>query len=106
MCFSELLEENAFRTSDRGHMSNLIPFVLQEEQAQIKIEINGKYISVIFDGTTRTRKALAVVLCFVDEEEWVMKQCLTCLLNQPLAKSGKRLLESLLAYSLSITVLN
>ena len=50
--FHELLEENAFHTSDRRHMSDLIPFVLQEEQAQIKKEINGKCISVIFDGTT------------------------------------------------------
>ena len=36
VCFRELLEENAFCTSDRRHMSDLIPFILQEEQAQIK----------------------------------------------------------------------
>ena len=29
--FRELLEENAFRLSDRRYMSDLIPFVLKEE---------------------------------------------------------------------------
>ena len=33
--FRELLEENAFRLSDRRYMSDLIPFVLREEQ-QVK----------------------------------------------------------------------
>ena len=34
-CFCELLEESAFCTSDRRHMSDLIPLVLQEEEAEI-----------------------------------------------------------------------
>ena len=72
--FHELLEESTFRMSDRRHMSDLIPFILHEEQAQIKKEIDGKYVSVIFDGTTRMGEALAVVLRFVDDEEWVIKQ--------------------------------
>jgi hypothetical protein len=42
-----------FRTSDCRHMSDLIPFILQEEQAQIKKEMDGKYISVIFDAWGR-----------------------------------------------------
>ena len=44
-CFLELLEENAFRVSDRRHMSDLIPFIVQEEQALIK---KGKCVSVIY----------------------------------------------------------
>lgn len=38
--------------SDRRHMSDLIPFVLQQEQAKIKGEIEGHHVSIIFDGTT------------------------------------------------------
>ena len=34
-------------------MSDLIPFVIQQEQAEIKKEVNGKCVSVVFDGTTR-----------------------------------------------------
>ena len=73
-CFRELLEENALRVTDRRHMSDLIPFILQEEQTRIKNEIEGKCVSVIFDGTTRLGEALAVVLRFVDEEKWVIQQ--------------------------------
>ena len=35
-------------------MFDLIPFILNEEIAQIKSEIKGKFVSVIFDGTTHT----------------------------------------------------
>ena len=73
-CFCELLEESAFCTSDRRHMSDLIPFVIQQDQAEIKKEVNGKCVSVVFDGTTRMEEVLAVVLRFIDKEEWVMKQ--------------------------------
>ncbi len=34
-------------------MSDIVPFVLSQEQARIKLEISGKELSVIFDGTTR-----------------------------------------------------
>ena len=48
--FRELLEENAMRLTDRRHMSNLITFVLKEEQQRIKQEISSEFVSVIFDG--------------------------------------------------------
>ena len=48
-CFHELLEENAFRMTNWRHMSDLIPFVLQEEQAQIKKEIAGVYLSYLME---------------------------------------------------------
>ena len=84
-CFRELLEESAFRTSDRRHMLDLIPFVIQQEQAEIKKEANGKCVSVVFDRTTRMGEALAVMLRFIDKEEWVIKQRLVHV--QLLAKS-------------------
>ena len=49
-------------------MSDLIPFVLQQEQAKIKEEMQGKHVGVIFDGTTRLGEALSIVLRFVSED--------------------------------------
>ena len=40
--FRDVLEENAFRLTDRSHMSNLIPFIWKEEQKRIKNEIEGR----------------------------------------------------------------
>ena len=36
--FRELLKENAYHLSDRQHMSDLIPFILQQGKEQIKKE--------------------------------------------------------------------
>lgn len=46
-------------------MSDLIPFVLNQQQTLIKEEIEGKYVAVIFDGTTYLGEALGIVLRFV-----------------------------------------
>ena len=64
--FRELLEENSFRLSDRRHMSDLIPLLVSQEQDNIKGEISGRPISVVFDGTTRLGEAMAVVVRFID----------------------------------------
>ena len=64
--FRDLLEENALRLTDRRHMSDLIPFLCSQEQGDIKTEICERPVSVIFDGTTRLCKALAIVVRFVD----------------------------------------
>ena len=65
-------------------MSDLISFVLKEEQQRVKQEIDPKCVSVIFDGTSRLGKALAVVLRFIGEN-WTIEQRL--LRVQLLAKS-------------------
>lgn len=82
--FQYLLEENSYRLSDRCHMFDLIPFVLQQEQAKIKEEIQGKHVGVICDGTTCLGEVLSIVLHFVSED-FEIKQCLIRL--QLLAKS-------------------
>ena len=64
--FRELLEENAHRLSDRRHMSVLVPFVLTQEQENVKREIS--FSVLIFDGTTRLGETLSIVLRFVDED--------------------------------------
>ena len=81
--FRSLLEENAYRLSDRRGMSDLVPFVLSEEKQKLRCELQDKKVSVIFDGTTRLGEAMVVVLRFVDS--FVIKQYLVCF--KTLAKS-------------------
>ena len=64
--FRDLLEENSVRLAGRKPMSELIPFLLNEERRQIKTEIVGLPVAVIFDGTSRLGDALAIILRFVD----------------------------------------
>lgn len=69
--FRELLEENAFRQTDSRHMLDYVPYILAEEKVAIK-EIEGKFVSVVFDGTSRLGEVLAVVLRFISE--WTIQQ--------------------------------
>jgi len=66
--FRGLLEENGRCLSDRRQMADIVPFVFSQEQNLIKQEISGKYLSVIFDGTTRLGEAMAIVVRYVDSE--------------------------------------
>ena len=66
--FREILEENVYRLSDRRHMSDLVPLIISQEQADVKRELSGRPVSVIFDGTTRLGEAMAIVVRFVDDE--------------------------------------
>ena len=72
-CFRPLLESNGLRLTDRSHMSNLIPFVLENELAQLKSELSNKAVSIIFDGTSRLGEVLVVVLRYLDDE-WNIQQ--------------------------------
>ena len=65
----ELLEENAFRLSDDRGMFDLVPFIHSQIQEQIKAELNGQYVSAIFDGTTRLGEAFAIVLRFISHSK-------------------------------------
>ena len=49
--FRELLEENAFRLSDSSNLRELVPIIHKDAQATVRNEIDGKKVSVIFDGT-------------------------------------------------------
>ena len=66
--FRDLLEESAYSLTDRRHMSDLVPFVLSQEVTQIKEEIAGHPLPVIFDGTTHLGEAMAIVIHYVDSE--------------------------------------
>ena len=77
-----LLEENGYSLTDPRHMMDLI---LDEERKRIHEEVQGKFISVVFDGTTRVGEVLAVVVRFL--HDWKVEQCLAHL--QFLQKSAK-----------------
>ncbi len=47
-------------------MLDLIPFILDKEKSKIKTEIKDKYISLVFDGTSRLGEVLAVVFRYID----------------------------------------
>lgn len=67
-CFRDILEEHAYRLTDRWHMLDLVPFILKDEQEKLKDEISGRELSVIFDGTTRLGEAMAVLVRFVSDD--------------------------------------
>ena len=77
------MEETGYRLCDRRFLYDLIPFVVKEE-AQIKDEIKNKHVGIIFDGTTHTCEALAVVLRFISDS-FIIEQRLVRI--QLLAKS-------------------
>ena len=66
--FRPLLEENGYRLAGRRTMSDLIPFIHEQEVSTIAQEIQGKNISIIFDGTTRMGEALAIVVRFITDD--------------------------------------
>ena len=103
--FRDLLEENRYDLSDHRHMSDLVPLVVSQEQEEIKQEILGRAVSVVFDGTTRLGEIMAIVVRFVDGS-FTIRQRLIRL--QLLAKSmsgkeiAKEIINSLLVmYSIS-----
>ena len=66
------MQENAFRLTDTRHMRDLVPFILQEKRNRLRAELAGKYLSVIFDGTSRLGEVLAVVVRFISD--WTVQQ--------------------------------
>ena len=63
-----LLEKNATRLTTRSHLADLIPFILEEEKAASKAELKGRFLSVVFDGSTRLGEALAIVVRFLNDD--------------------------------------
>ena len=63
--FRELLEQNGTCLARRRSLSDLIPFVHQQEVSK---EIEGKKVLLIFDGTTRMGEAMVILVCFVSDD--------------------------------------
>ena len=51
----------------------MIHLILSQEKEKIKNGIAGKYLSMIFDGTTRLGEIFVIVICFVDSN-WGIQQ--------------------------------
>ena len=54
-------------------MLDTVPLIFSQEQAQIKEELNGKDLLVIFDGTTHLGEAMATVVRFISSD-WQIQQ--------------------------------
>jgi hypothetical protein len=59
--FRDLLEQAGYALVDRSGLSDYIPLVYQAEIELLISEFEGRYISVIFDGTSRLGDVLAIV---------------------------------------------
>ena len=64
--FLGLLEENVLHLTDCSYMRELVPFISTEERSRMKSKIHGKFICLIFDGTSRLEEVLALVFLFVE----------------------------------------
>lgn len=95
--FRELLEDGGTRLAGRKPMSDIVPFILNEERQRIKQEIEGLPVSVIFDGTTRLGEALAVILRFVDSSSITICQRLIRLQLLVKSMSGEETARELLS---------
>ena len=99
--FRDILEENAYRLTDCRHMFDHVPFILKEEEARLKNEVNGKHISVIFDGTSRLGEALVVIVRFIGEE-WTLEQRLIRMQMLSKSMTGQEIARELISI-LSVT---
>ena len=92
--FRDILEENAYRLSDRRGMSDLVPFILSEEVERIKNEIDKRHVSITFDGTSRLGEALVIVVRFIDD--WNIKQRLICVHTLVKSMTGEEIAREVL----------
>ena len=76
--FRELLEETGFHLTDKRYLFDLIPFILEEEKQINKVSIQGKWLSVIFDGISHCGEALAILVHYIDDS-WNIQQRLLCI---------------------------
>ena len=103
--FRPILEEHAYSLGGRRALSDLIPFVLQNERDKLKKEIEGRDVSIVFDGTTHMGEAMAVVLRYVDSD-WQIQQRLARLMLLAKSMTGEEVARDLivvLSTSLAIT---
>lgn len=75
--FRDVFEDHGYRLACRRTMSDHIPVIRLHEISLIKGEMAERNIGILFDGTTRLREALAIVVWFVDD--WEVKQRLILL---------------------------
>ena len=94
-CFRELLEEEAFSLTSSRHLSDFIDVIAEDERKKVKEKIEGRDVSIIFDGTTHVAEALNIILRFVTE--WKVHQRLIRLLLVTKPMNGEELAHQLLS---------
>ena len=82
-------------------MFDLVPFILQEERSRLRAELEGKYLSIIFDGTSRLGEVLAVVVRFISD--WTIQQRLVRLEFLMKSMSGEEVARELISV-MSVTL--
>ena len=93
-CFRELLEEEAFSLTS-SHLSDFIDVIAKDERKKVKEEIEGRDVSIIFDGTTHVAEAVNIILQFVTE--WKVHQRLIRLFLVTKPMNGEELAHQLLS---------
>ena len=99
--FRSLLEEGGQRLTGRQHLADFVPLIRDKERELVKRFISGRPISIIFDGTTTTAEAMAIIFRFVDDN-FNVQQRLAALKLAGCAMSGEQVAHTLLSV-LSLT---
>ena len=88
--FRDLLEESVLSLTTSSSLRQLLPFIRQNEICHLKKEIEGKYVSILFDGTTHVCEALVVIIRYVDDD-WQIQQrvCRLMLLSKSMPGEGQ-----------------
>lgn len=89
--FRDFLEESALQLTEQMYLSDLLPYIIKKEIVRIKEEINGRYLSIVFD----TSEALAVVIRYV--KEWGIHQCLVQMEFLPKWLSGEEIAHRIIS---------
>jgi hypothetical protein len=74
----------------------MIPFIRSQEEEKLQDNINGKFVSIIFDGTTHVCEAMVIVIRFIDEE-WHIKQRVARLMLLAKSMTGEEVARQLIA---------
>ena len=61
-------EQYGLSLTSASNLIDLLPFILQNELDCLKKNINGRCVSVVFDGTTHVCEAMVVVVRFLDKD--------------------------------------
>ena len=56
-------------------MSDLVPLIVSQEQGDIKSEVSGRPLLVVFDGMTRLGEAMAIIVRYINDS-FSIQQCL------------------------------
>lgn len=98
-CLCDLLEENTYRLSNSQNLRQLIQFIQQQEQIAIIRDLEGKSMSIIFDGTIHVSEAMVVVIRFVGDQRQI-KQHVARLMLLAKSPTGEDVSRQLIVYLL------